>query len=368
MHLSGLTGLRSIAALAVVWSHITLALSDFNLNPLLFGKNDDGSPKGLLLAGFGVSIFFALSGFLITYLLLVERESKTINVFSFYIRRMLRIWPVYYTYVVVCLLTYLFFNIPFNTTSLFYYLFFSANIAFIINQPLPFLAHFWSIGVEEQFYIFYPWFFKWRSKLLGIFEVMILFLIIVKLGFWFLEKKTGNNLPLLALHVSRFHCMLIGGVGAILYYEKKKWFLDLSTSLFVQLGCWIVIFLVAINVFHIVSILDNELISIVTVIIIIGQITRTNYIVDLEHKVFEFLGNISYGIYVIHPIIIFYSAKLLKGYVTDSMLGYVFIYSLVTLMTVLVAYMSYEFFEKRFLKFKKRFMIVDTSPVKLYKK
>lgn len=365
IHLPGLTGLRSIAALAVVLSHITLSLPEFGLNPHILGTNDDGSPKGLLLAGFGVSIFFALSGFLITYLLLIESEGKPVSISSFYIRRILRIWPLYYIYLIICLLIYFFFDISFNLIYLLYYLFFSANIAFIVNQSLPFLAHFWSIGVEEQFYIFYPCLFRWRSKLLSILGIATILLIFLKLGFWLLEKKTGNTGPLLTLHVSRFHCMMIGGIGAILYYEKKKWFLDFFTNLFIQLICWIIISLVAINIFHIASILDNEIISVVTVIIIIGQVTRTNYILDLEYKVFEFLGKISYGIYVLHPVIIFYSIRLLKGHIINSIFGYVSIYVFVTLITITVAYISYEFFEKKFLKLKRNFTLVDSSPVKI---
>ncbi|HWY12027.1 MAG TPA: acyltransferase family protein, partial [Bacteroidia bacterium] len=69
IYLPGLNGLRAIAAIAVVISHTTLSLNKFNLDPNIFGSLQNGEPQGLLLAGNGVSIFFVLSGFLITYLL-----------------------------------------------------------------------------------------------------------------------------------------------------------------------------------------------------------------------------------------------------------------------------------------------------------
>ena len=74
IYLPGLNGIRAIAALAVVIAHITLNFKDFGLDPYIFGAYDDGNPRTLDLAGYGVSMFFALSGFLITYLLCKEKE------------------------------------------------------------------------------------------------------------------------------------------------------------------------------------------------------------------------------------------------------------------------------------------------------
>src|SRR5271155_5691395 len=98
VYFSGLNGLRAIAALSVVFSHTTTSLNQFGLNPFIYGKFPDGTTKTTLLAAFGVTIFFALSGFLITYLLLEEKKTKEINIKNFYIRRILRIWPLYYLY------------------------------------------------------------------------------------------------------------------------------------------------------------------------------------------------------------------------------------------------------------------------------
>lgn len=61
IYFPGLNGLRAIAAISVVISHITLSLKEFGLNPAIFGSFKDGKPIGLLLAGYGVTIFFVLA-------------------------------------------------------------------------------------------------------------------------------------------------------------------------------------------------------------------------------------------------------------------------------------------------------------------
>ena len=88
-HLKGLDTLRAVAALIVVWSHIE------------FIKGLKGLPKNNFIlfpnAHFSVTLFFVLSGFLITFLLTREfQKYKTISFKSFYLRRILRIWPLYY--------------------------------------------------------------------------------------------------------------------------------------------------------------------------------------------------------------------------------------------------------------------------------
>jgi len=115
-----------------------------------------GKAKGLDLAGNGVTIFFTLSGFLITYLLLKEKEISRIKIKDFYVRRVLRIWPLYYLYFALCMITVALFKVQFDAASVPFYLLLAANVPFILNTTLPFLAHYWSLGVEEQFYLFFP--------------------------------------------------------------------------------------------------------------------------------------------------------------------------------------------------------------------
>ncbi|WP_293893625.1 acyltransferase [Flavobacterium sp.] len=170
IYLPGLNGIRAIAALSVVFSHINNKLDYYSL------------PKSELLdlANFGVTMFFTLSGFLITYLLLKEIEKTgTIDVKKFYMRRILRIWPLYYFYLIIVIflngiqnvewpiLFYIFILPNFKTS-------FNGVIATVVGSEnlVYMVGHYWSLGVEEQFYAFWPWLVK-KPKIL--FKFLVFF-------------------------------------------------------------------------------------------------------------------------------------------------------------------------------------------------
>ena len=111
--------------------------------------------------GHGVLIFFVLSGFLITWLLLKENEkSGTVSLRGFYKRRILRIFPAFYFYwiVVIALLLIGHKNIPWPhaVSSLFYV---SNYYNAIFGDPNTSFSHTWSLGIEEQFYLLWPFLF-----------------------------------------------------------------------------------------------------------------------------------------------------------------------------------------------------------------
>lgn len=361
IYFPGLNGIRAIAAIAVVISHITVGLKEFNLDPFIFGAFADGNPKGLYLAGYGVSMFFVLSGFLITYLLQEENSVDRINIKKFYIRRILRIWPLYYTYLLFAVILMMFYGLKIDFSTLFCYVFFASNVPFILEIGLPFLGHYWSLGVEEQFYLFWPWIIKNTKHLIGLIFILILVLIGIKTA---LHIFYPDSLLEKIIHVTRFHCMMIGGLGAILLRNNNTLFLKVGNNKLIQLFCWLIIFLVAINKFHVASFLDNEIISFVTLFIIIGQIKIRNRLINLELGVFDFLGKISYGIYVLHPMVILFFSKLLCDWEIESIYKYITIYIIILAITIFISYLSFNYFEKFFLIFKRKFVVVKSSSSK----
>ena len=364
LYFSGLNGLRAIAALAVVFAHTTKGLNEFGLNCYIFGKTAGGSAVTTTLASFGVSIFFTLSGFLITYLLLKEKEVAEINIKNFYIRRILRIWPLYYLYLIIAIITAYVFNISYEATSILFYIFLLANVPFIIGGFFPFTAHYWSLGVEEQFYSFWPWLVKKSTNLLKTTVIVCFALITLKVILRLIDIKTNNGDPGLfynIIHVTRFHCMLIGAIGSILYYKNNVTFLKLTNNFIAQFISWLVIFLSTINQFHISSIIDNELISFVTVFLIISQTEKSKRLINLNTSFFDFIGKISYGIYMIHPLIIFYLSKVLVFSNDDSIYNYIIVYCAVFSITIFVAYISYSYFEKYFLDMKDKYSAVKST-------
>jgi peptidoglycan/LPS O-acetylase OafA/YrhL len=356
IHLAGLNGIRAIAGIAVVVSHINLGLGNFNLPAI----------QSLDLAGHGVTMFFALSGFLITYLLLHEQQKQEINIKRFYLRRILRIWPLYFLYLFTSLFVAYQAGISKEPIqfSLFYYVFLAANIPFIFGGILPFIGHLWSIGVEEQFYLFWPWIIKktrYRTSIAVIAFAVVFF--ILRLTCRFIEYKWGNPYSYLAIQVTRFDCMAIGGIGAILFYSRNRLFKKIVYLKIIQILAWLVILLLAFNKFHIASVIDPEIISIVTLVIIVNVCNNPDTLVSLDNKVFNFLGKISYGIYVIHPLIIFLYASILNSLNLNSPVKYILVYTGVLFFTIVIAYLSYEFYEKRFIKLKEKFSVVKSSGI-----
>src|SRR5688572_13459000 len=131
----GLNGIRAIAVISVMLFHFY--------------------PSGIFLFGWmGVDLFFVLSGFLITNILLKNKYSN--NYFkNFYIRRAIRIFPIYYIVVIPLLVL----NIVFKSNDYWgvsSYLFYFQNFTAISRDYLHGLQHTWTLAIEEQFYLFFP--------------------------------------------------------------------------------------------------------------------------------------------------------------------------------------------------------------------
>jgi peptidoglycan/LPS O-acetylase OafA/YrhL len=351
VYLKGLNGLRAIAALVVVYSHTCTRLDLYNL------ENNSGS----LLADYGVSIFFALSGFLITYLLLLEKQqSGTIGVKNFYLRRLLRIWPLYFLYL---FLNIVFFGDKILNERIFYYLLFVPNIAFTLNQNLPNLYHFWSIGVEEQFYLFWP---LLTLAFKNVLRSVVLFIILF-FGFKLLTNiyLGGDSILYVFLSHTRFECMAIGGLGAVCYFFNKKAIHFLQNKVF-QLVSWAIVALSAFNLFYIFTIIDHVVISIVTVIIILNQISNEKKLVSLENKVFNYIGGISFGIYIYHPLVINSLPFILEHIYAPTWVKVLYVHSSVLLVTIIISHISYNYLEKPILKHKSKFSVIQSTNRKQY--
>lgn len=348
IHLPGLNGLRAIAALTVMWGHVFLGP---------FGYwGFDGDYRSIFPLD-GVTLFFVISGFLITYLLLNEKgQTGGVSIKKFYVRRILRIWPLYYAYLgVALLLTQETFG-----KELLYYIFFGANIPFAMGIALWPVVHYWSLGVEEQFYLFWPWIVK-KTSLKSIIYVILAIMVVwvtCKILLWTPADKS----PIFRFFaITRFDCMMFGALGAVLYYQHNKWFLKLAQNK------WIASTAVLLLIFSqwlkvIPAIIQPQVIAIVSLVAIVGQLSEQKPLINLENKIMDRIGKISYGIYVIHPLLIwglsiFWQKLNLNLSVTMQV---VIIYALVTVATLVVAQLSYWFLERPFLKIKDRFAVVQS--------
>ena len=360
-YFKNLNGLRFFAAYFVLISHTELIKSRYEL-PLL----KDSFPYLFPDSGLAVMFFFVLSGYLITYLLLKEfSKYNRISILRFYIRRILRIWPLY---LFVCilgffLLPYLFFDYPDKLlirenylTKLILYFFMLPNLAQVMGNSVAGLAPLWSIGVEEQFYLIWPILFaKCHRKMFLVLILIAIIIVIVPKVIFFLFSTDGifDSLVLETTYKFlikfRISCMAFGGIAAYLLYNNhpilkfmaKK---SISNTLF--------LFLVIAGIFH--WPLPADLYSLLFAAFILDVSTNPNHILNLERRTLNYLGSISFGIYMYHWIIIIVVLSTLKEYYNASYFNLV-LYVLVSTLTILVSALSYKVLESPFLKLKTKF-------------
>ena len=141
-------------------------------------------------------------------------------------------------------------------------------------------------------------------------------------------------------------------------------FLKCLTNRYVQIGAWILFLFSGIYLDYVPAVIHSEFIAVVSLILIVGQVCD-NSIFSLENKPFDFVGKISYGIYVIHPLLLFLFSRLfcyLKLNMLDvSIYSMSFlIYLFMILSTIVIAWLSYNFYERPFLKLKSKFAVIKS--------
>ncbi|OSZ80906.1 hypothetical protein CAP36_06605 [Chitinophagaceae bacterium IBVUCB2] len=359
IHFRGLNGIRALAAFSVIATHIIQSFSLFNLQQVQL----------LETGNYGVTMFFTLSGFLITYLLLQEKQNfGRVNIRKFYLRRILRIWPLYYLYLLMAVIVFFFYDEQLLNSYFIYYIFLLANIPFIYGAHNLVTGHYWSLGVEEQFYLFWPWVIGKVNKLIVWVSTFIIVFLVVKFIFWQIFKETGNPIYYNMIHITRFHCMAIGALGAILLFRKNIFFLKCSTHCITQLILWVIIVMIAVNKFRIAVAVDQEIFSVVSILLIINVALNPKSFLKLDNAILNYLGKISYGLYIYHPLVIFFFAKLFNAEMNGlSERSRIFtLFGSIFILTIAISTFSYFFFEKFFLKLKERVASIHAPTSKSY--
>ncbi|MBL7818437.1 MAG: acyltransferase [Saprospiraceae bacterium] len=375
-----LNGLRFIAAFVVIIHHLEQIKLFFGL-PSLFFKWHFIKIVGEL----GVTLFFTLSGFLITYLLLAEKERfGTVFVKEFYIRRVLRIWPLYYLIVILGLFVFPhipFFHIPQYTegvhykfgTKVFFYAILFPNIVSNLYAYMPFIAQTWSIGIEEQFYLMWPWIVKWSKRYLAVLLTIVFGLILITNTLYFFADHSADisqasaktkivTLAYKFFSLLRISCMAIGGIGAYFLFNLN---MSVLRPLFLPLTQILTLITVVLMMLLGVEIprVNHEFYSLFFIVLILNLAANPKSLFNLEFKWLDYLGKISYSVYMWHGVAIMFGlhvARWLNPNIDDFLSNVVY-YGLTFVVTFMLSAASYEWFEMQFLKFKHLFAKVQSG-------
>ncbi len=360
VYFPGLNALRAYAALAVIFSHIDQNISQRPFIAALI-------KPFFIDASSAVNLFFVLSGFLITYLLLHESAiTGEVSIGKFYVRRALRIWPLYYTVAIIGLLI---FPLIFGTEyilSVFYPEYPSTTIPvtakiIFVFLLLPNLAsisapmeHLWSIGVEEQFYLFWPWVIRRKLDIVRV----CLGVLIIKLMLTLVIPLFNNHGMIRIFNEFRFECMAIGALGAYIYYEKftwLKWIYHPGAQVLALIACASISGrIIAVNTYVTIGT------SFAFIILILNVATNPRSLIKLEHPLLERLGQISYGLYLYHFPILYLALKLTPHFMLFNKIQFypAAIYLIGIGGTWLIAEISYRGYEKPFLNLKERYAAI----------
>jgi peptidoglycan/LPS O-acetylase OafA/YrhL len=364
VHFRGLDSLRFLAALFVIIGHIPMNQGSAGLpNPSWGAFFFRGAPA--------VSFFFTLSGFLITYLLLEEhRRTGTIGVKSFYLRRVCRIWPLYFAVVAFGLFFYnallprlgvhypVLYSLP---LALFLYTFFLPNLMNSLYTVGGILNPLWSIGVEEQFYL------AWApavKRSIGVLPRLCAAVLTASLALFFLNlfEAFGTGWAKMFCGQLKFHFMAAGALCAWALHRRREAVLGLPV--FTSRALQIVLFLLLLEYYSLGRIpwgLGEELIQLVLYPwLILTVAANPRNVIRLRNRAFEYLGTISYGLYMLHMIAVYTTSQLFrKIHPSAGWQGHIVLYSaayygMALGLTILLASLSYRWFEQPFLRLKDR--------------
>ena len=349
-----LDGLRGVAILLVVFYH------NFGfINYFFFGW-------------LGVDLFFVLSGFLITDILLKTRN-QPYYLKNFYIRRVLRIFPLYYLSLIVFFILFPLFNV--EALDLNYYVehqiwfwTYLQNWLFIFQpaaDDTAALNHFWSLAVEEQFYLGWPFLilvFRRTKNLIYLLTVLLVSVITLRFVLWSYQIE---NLAYFNLYTfSRIDGICIGSLLAVLRLVKHEAVNRYFTLIVLGLAVlnFLFYFFNKENQFSYpyLAIAGYTTFAIIFGLLVNEVVERQDTVISrvLAFPCLRFFGNISYSLYVFHWPLYLLLAPFLRGWSEQHLrfLNASIMASLVsTLLAILLALLSFHFFEKKFLVLKNKF-------------
>ncbi len=306
-----------------------------------------------------VYMFFILSGFLIIRLIYKAKVLECFSIRNFYMRRILRILPLYYLIVVFGFIFYNvllpFLNIPFEIhynlkTGILMTFLFIPNI-FASYEPGAILEILWSIGVEEQFYLAVAPLLFLINK-----NKILIALIIIFLTYFIVFHH--SNFEFLRKYSFVYFFMISGGIISILEEKNKLQLIKKNKIVSIAIVLITLLFFTT-NLLLIENLFLYNLLICVLFSLFIYSISYGNFNIEIKNNTINYLGKISYGIYMYHAIalncIVFIFLKIQKTNFLPDIVTILLINVLTIALTILLSHLSYKYYETYFLKLKKNY-------------
>ncbi len=342
----GLDGLRFLSILAVVWHH---------------SPNRTGVLSAERFGFLGVDLFFVISGFLIVTLLLREKEeSGEISLRAFYMRRSLRIFPLYYGFLLALTVWYATLGGNSARSSVFFddlpfYLFYVANWS-----PVG-LGFLWSLAAEEQFYIVWPFLEKTLKR--ALYPVLAIFILVnLFVAFWRIAIADFLDMPHLAhleIMQATFTPILLGVCLAHLLHTQSgfSWVERIVRSVYAGPFWLLALIGYCFAMPEDISGGPRTIVHLLMVALVGSVVIRTDgkLIPALDWAPVVRVGAVSYGIYIFHPHCLTAGERVVR------LLGFPFPFGEFLIgfaISIIVAEASYRLYESPFLKLKARFSVV----------
>ncbi len=350
-----LDGLRGVAILLVVLAH------NFGfMNYFFFGW-------------LGVDLFFVLSGFLITQILLNTLD-KPHFLRNFYMRRVLRIFPLFYLTLIICFFVLPFFidksfDFSYYTKNQFWLWTYLQNWLIVFKEPYgdKILLHTWSLAVEEQFYLLWPFMILLIRKPKILLALMLFILTGVGVARYIVWSLQVEDLAYSSLYTyTRIDGICIGCILALTIRISPLFLKKYTTAIVLLMATinFVFYFLNNQNGFTLpyLAFVGYTTFAVLFGILVYEATTGESKVIQflLNNRILKFFGKISYGLYVFHwPIYVLLFPFLVTFFKANSNIshhtGELASGITVTITAILLSVISYRFFEKPFLQLKDKY-------------
>jgi peptidoglycan/LPS O-acetylase OafA/YrhL len=360
-HLPSLDGFRGLAVLLVMFVHFSTNANSLGYYNAITSLSSIG--------WIGVDLFFVLSGFLITRIL-YDAKTKPNYFKRFYIRRTLRIFPLYYLAIVVVSLIYALWPFdelgwPENPLFVVFYL---TNFLISAGGSAGFLDHFWSLAVEEHFYLIWPFFVlkfaRHQLMMVALFVIVaapLLRAYFVLNGFNFYTAYMLTPCRMDSLAIGAFVALAVCGSGFSSHVSRAAW-----AAVVIGGGALAFIFF-GLGMISpsdpVIATVGFSIIGVAAAGLLVLTVVWKPLTVLFSLPVMRWFGKYSYGLYVWHPIVgmlIFYSG-LREQFPASVQNSLIWLWLAVGL-SLAIAWLSYNLWEAQFLRLKDKLGAASPRP------